>query len=172
MMLVLAEVIPPAVNAVVESSTNTSDWKSAAILMGGAILMRFATWLASWINGKGAEIVHEKLSAISAQMNQNSLLGQIKADDAIIAILERAIPTVLASIPTELAEALKDGKVTAAEFQSIAAHLWAEASPQIVGGANDYLKESSFSDGKVVAEMVFKRFFAKQTAQARGFTVK
>jgi len=162
MFNVLAEVV---------ATPEAGDWKSAAILMGGMILMKLFAWISGWVNGKGAEIVHERLTELQSKINQNTVAGQIQADDAIINILQNTIPLVIAELTKDVTEAMKDGKITDEEWKEIASKLWEAAKPQIVGGANDYLENSSFSDGKVVAEMVFKRFFARQKVMQQGFKV-
>jgi hypothetical protein len=144
----------------------TMDWKVVAFGLGGMLLMRLCQWAGKWFDDKGAEFVKAELQKLGEKLNQNSILSQIQADDACIKIVENALTVVIPTLGKEVAALLSDGKITAEERKAILATIWAEAEPQIKGGANDYLKQSSFADAKVLVELVIKRFFAKKKAEA------
>ena len=143
-------------------------WSFLTGILAGGLLTRVGTFIADWFSGKGAELVGEKLNAFGEKLNQNALLGQIQADDAVIKILEKAVPDVMAELAENLRTDLKDGKLDAQNWENIAQELWKKAEPQIKGGAMDYLKHSSFGDGKVIAAEVFKRMVNKKKAEAAG----
>lgn len=134
----------------------------------GVVGVGIVKWLAGWINGKGVELVQAELKKLQEKLNENSVLSQIQADDALIEIAEHAIPEVLAEITDTLKNDLKDGKLDKVDWADLGKRLWAKIEPQVRGGVNDYLKTSSFQDGQTLAAMVLKRFFAHQKASAEG----
>lgn len=137
-------------------------WQAIGTFLTGVVLMKLAAWFADWFTGKGAELVQENLADLQDKLNQNAVLSQVTADDAVIDALEQAIPEALAEFPQALKTALADGKLSGDDIKAIATAMWAKAEPQIRGGVSDYLKTSSFKDGKTVAELVIRRWFAKK----------
>lgn len=148
------------------------NWQSVALILGGVIGARVIGWLASWLNGKGAELVDQKLEKLQDKLNQNSVLAQVTADDAVIDILQQAIPDVIHEATEDIREALKDGKIDSVEWKAIGAKLWEKSKDHIRGGKNDYLANSSFADGTAIATIVAQRFFKKQKAQKDGLIVE
>ncbi len=144
------------------------NWQNLAILLGGVVGAKVLAWVAGWIEGHGATFVKAELDKVQTKLNENSILGQISADDAVIGILEDAIPEVLHEATTDVTTALADGKIDSVEWKDIGAKLWAKARSHIQGGANDYLLHSSFQDGTAIAAIVAKRFFIKQKLQKDG----
>lgn len=149
-----------------DAAAVATDWKTWALFFAGMIGMRAAAWIATWFDGKGAEWIKAELEKLQAKMNQNSVLSQIQADDACVKILESVIPLVLKDAADDVKAAVASGDFKTIPWKVIAEHAWALAEPQIKGGANDYLKQSSFADGKVLAEMVMKKYFAKKQVDA------
>jgi hypothetical protein len=143
-------------------------WQNIAILLGGVVGTKIVAYLAGWVDGHAEVFVKKELEQLRAKMNENSVLGQIGADDAVVDILEAAIPEVLHEATTDIAAALADGKIDAVEWKDIGAKLWAKAKDHIQGGKNDYLANSSFDDGAAIASIVAKRFFIKQKLQKDG----
>jgi hypothetical protein len=148
------------------------SWQGVALILGGVVGAKIIGFIADWLNGKGAEFVHEKLENLQTKLNENSILSQISADDAVIDILEQAIPDVLHEATDDVRAALADGKIDSVEWKDIGAKLWAKSKDHIQGGANDYLKSSSFADGAAIAAIVAQRFFKKQKAQKDGLIVE
>jgi len=144
------------------------SWQSVALILGGLVGAKVFAWFASWIDGKGAAFIKDELTKLQEKLNQNSVLSQIHADDAVIGILEDTIPDVLHEATDDIKAALADGKIDAVEWKDIGAKLWGKAKDHIQGGANDYLKNSSFEDGAAIAAIVAKRFFVKQKLQKDG----
>jgi hypothetical protein len=170
MYLVIAEAAQGAVQAAATVG-ESMGWKEVAIGALSMVLMALARWASAWISSQGSDLVREELKKAQTKINENTLMGQIKADDAVFAILDRSIPLVLARLHEEVAKAGVDGKITEEEMKVIAASLWEIAKPQITGGWKDYLKESSWEDGKLVAEMALRQFFAKQKLSQVGLKV-
>lgn len=137
-------------------------WKMGVAVLGGMLLTRLISWLADWLTGHGEEKIAAALAKAQEKINATSIGSQISADDAIIKILEQAIPDVLAVVSEKVKTDLKDGKLDKSEWEKIGNLLWEAAKPHIQGGANDYLKNSSFKDGAAIATLVAKRFFAKK----------
>jgi hypothetical protein len=141
------------------------DWKTVATFLFGVVGMKVVSYLADLLNGKGAEYVSAKLEALQEKLNENSLLGQIQADDAITRILEDAIPTIFDTLTETAKQDLADGKFDKADWSGIGAKLWDEVKDHIVGGKNDYLENSSFNDGKAIAMWVIQNWFKKKKAE-------
>ena len=146
-------------------------WQNIALLLGGVVGAKVIAYLASWVDGKGLELVRTELEKLRSKMNEQSILSQISADDAVIDILESTIPDVIHEAGIGVTDALADGKIDAVEWKSIGAKLWDKSKAHIQGGANDYLKNSSFQDGAAIAEVVAKRYFVKQKLQKDGVIV-
>lgn len=144
---------------------NSLGWAHLALGLGGMLVMRLLQWGAKWFDDKGAEFVKAELVKLQEKLNQNSILSQIQADDACVKIVENAVMVVVPTLTQQTQAALADGKITAEERKAILEKVWAEAEPQIKGGANDYLKQSSFADAKVLVELVIRRFFAKKKTE-------
>lgn len=147
------------------------DWLNLGAIghvLLGVVLMQVMKWFAGWIDGKGVELVQDELKKLQTKLNENSVLGQIKADDALIEICEHALPVVINTLSEEVQKDLADGKFDSVSWQHIGAQIWQHAKEQVHGGVNDYLKSSSFEDGTKVAAMVAERFFHLQLAQKKG----
>lgn len=146
-------------------------WQNVALLLSGAIGIQFFSFIAEWLNTKGSEFVHDELEKLREKLNSNSILGQIAADDAVIDILESAIPDVLHEATDDVRTALADGKIDSVEWKDIGNKLWSKTKDHIQGGTHDYLEASSFEDGVAIATKVAKQFFTTQKAQADGLIV-
>lgn len=170
--LLAAEVVPVVAPAVEPVAEDILTKHSVIGFLLALVVYPVLQWLKSWIDNKGAQVVVDELKKVQAKINENSLVGQIAADDALFAIVENAIPEVIHELSDTLKNDLKDGKLNAVDWKDFAARVWAKIEPQVKGGANDYLKQSSFADGKVLAELVIKRFFSKQKAAAAGVIAK
>lgn len=138
------------------------SWKEAGLVLGGMLLMRALGWVAEWINGKGQKFVEERLTKLQEKLNSNEVLAQIAADDAVINIVKDAIPEVFAELSDTVKKDLADGKFDKVSWDDIGTRLWQKVKPHVEGGKSDYLKNSSFSDGKVLATYVAKKFFSKK----------
>jgi len=147
-------------------------WAHVAVGLGGGLLIMLLQWAAKWLDSKGSDFVIAELRKVQAKINENSLMGQIQADDAVEAILEKCIPSVIATLDATLQKDLADGKLDKADWIGIGMKVWAAAKPQIEGGAHDYLKASSFKDAEVLAMIVAKRFFTKQKLAKDGVIVE
>lgn len=133
-----------------------------AVLGVGKLISNFLT------GDVAATYIKKELEKLRAEIHANSLVGQLKADDAIINILEATIPEVLHDAGTELQEAVLNGTLGSVDWTEFGKTLWAKVEPQIVGGANDYLKNSSFQDEEALVQMVIGRFFKGQAMAAKG----
>jgi len=158
-----------AVTAVPDVGTDASTWwKTGALAFGGMLLMKLFTWLSTWMDGKGKDWVTERFEKLQEKMNSNTLLAQIQADDAVIKILEASIPEIILEISETAQNDLKNGKFDAVDWVGIGKQLWERVKPHVEGGKNDYLKESSFKDGQVLAAWVLQKWFKKQEAAKKG----
>lgn len=160
-----ADVVTTAAPAPVDVS---AWWQTGALALGGMLLMKLFAWISSWIDGKGQVWVHERFTKLQETINTNSVMSQIQADDAVLKIVEAAIPEVLHEIADTAQKDLADGKFDAVDWSGLGARLWLKVKPQIEGGKNDYLKNSSFADGQAVATMIIQRWFKKKLAAKKG----
>ena len=135
------------------------DWAS---LFGGGILVMLAGWFAKFIDNKAAAWISRKLSSLEDKIEGTTIGAQVEADNALFAALDSAIPAALLALPEAIKVALADGKLGLEDLKVIALAIWEAAQPHITGGAHDYLKKSSFEDGRAVALMIFKRWMAKR----------
>lgn len=138
----------------------------------GILLLQALQWASKWLDGKGVDFVKAELEKLRTKMNENSILSQIQADDAVINILEACLPDVVHELGADVQQALADGKIDKADWVMIGTKVWEKAKPQIQGGANDYIKASSFSDGAAIAQIIAKRFFVKQSLAVKGVIVE
>jgi len=135
-----------------------------AFLMGG-VLLKAIQWVAGWMDGKGKEWIADRFSKFEEKLDQNSVLSQIQADNAVLDIIKNSIPEVFLELTETLQKDIKDGKFDKVNWEGIGGRLWERTKPHIVGGKNDYLKNSSFDDGKAVAAMVVEKFFKAKKAE-------
>lgn len=140
----------------------------ALALAGGMLLLMALQWASKWIDSKGVEFVKGELEKLRTKANENSLLGQIAADDAVINILEASLPEVLHEAGDEVQQAVATGNLKNFPWQTLAQNLWAKAKPQVEGGVHNYIAQSSFRDATVIAQQVIKRFLAKKALAQTG----
>ncbi len=152
---------------------NIFAWIAAhwGALMTGMLTAGLLKYVSNYLDTGAGTFVKEELQKLQSKINENSVMSQIAADDAVIDILEGCIPLALHELNEETQAALIDGKITASEWSLIGSKVWNHAKDQIVGGANDYLKNSSWKDGQVIAELVVKKFFTSQKMAAKGLIV-
>lgn len=155
-----------AAPVVTASPEETFSWKTIATFLLGIVGAKLGGWVADFLGGRAKEYIGDKIAALQEKLNENSLLGQIEADDAITRILEDAIPTVFDTLSENVKKDLADGKFDKIEWSGIGAKLWDEVKDQIVGGKNDYLANSSFDDGKAIATWVIQNWFKKKKTEA------
>jgi hypothetical protein len=148
--------------------TDGLGWAHIAACLGGGMFVMLLQWVAKWLDSKGSDFVIAELRKLQAKANENSVVGQIAADDAVEGILEKCIPDVIHTLDATVQQDLADGKIDKADWIGIGQKLWATAKPQVQGGVNDYLKNSSFKDAEVLAMAVAKRFFTKQKLAQAG----
>jgi hypothetical protein len=142
-----------------------SGWAALiAMFLGGIVFTKAAGWLAKWLQNAGAELVVDKLAKFNERLNKNEVMAQIHADDAVLGALEAAVPVAFNAAGEGIKAAAMDGKISIEELKIIAKNAWEAAKPHIQGGAHDYLKNSSFSDGEVAAKYVLDRWLAKRKA--------
>lgn len=157
MFTLAAEVVNSATTAI-NAEPSGILYMIVAFLMGG-VLLKAVQWVAGWFDGKGKEWIAERFAKLEERLDQNSVLSQIQADNAVLEIIKNCIPEVILELGENIKNDLKDGKFDKVDWDGIGARLWERAKPHIVGGKNDYLKNSSFSDGKAVAALVVSKFF-------------
>lgn len=143
-------------------------WSHMAMVLGGIIVTKLAIWAAKWLDGSGAEFIQKEFEKLRAKINENTLLSQIAADDAIIRILEQCIPEVLHELSDEAQQAAAAGDWSKIDLKDLGNRLWLKAKPQIEGGVHDYIKESSFKDATAIALQIFQRFVAKNKLSKAG----
>lgn len=157
-----------AANVATEAPVAGFDWKNIGVFLGGMLAMKLFSWIAGWVDGKGQKWIDERLGKLQDKVNENSVLSQIQADDALFGIIRDAIPEVLAESSDTLRQAFKDGNYDKIDWKDFGSRLWERTKEQIVGGKNDYLKNSSFEDGKVLGAWVAKKVFARKKAKEDG----
>ncbi len=145
-----------------------ANWHT--LLLGGMGAM-VVGWAAKWLDGKGSVFVREELEKIKSRLNENSVLSQISADDALINILEDTIPVVLHDFDDTVHQTLAQGNLGLIDWKDFGIRVWNECKAHVIGGTNDYLKNSSFSDGEKLAAIIAKRFFVTQKMSSKGLIV-
>ena len=135
-----------------------------AFLTGG-VLLKAVQWVAGWLDGKGKEWIADKFGKLEERLDQNSVLSQIQADNAVLDIIKNSLPEVILELGETVQKDLQDGKFDKVDWEGIGGRLWERTKPHIVGGKNDYLKNSSFEDGKAVAAMIAEKFFKAKKAE-------
>lgn len=144
---------------------NGSWWKGGALVLLGMMLMKLASFVADWVNGKGREWFNERFLALQEKVNSVELLGQIQADDALLKIVAESIPEVLLETADTAKKDLADGKFDGGEWNEFGKRLWDRVKPHVEGGKNDYLKHSSFSDGEAAVRYIAQKWFSKKKAE-------
>lgn len=146
-------------------------WHWVALILVGTVARPVVEWLSGWIDGKGAKFVKDELTKVQAKLNENTLLGQIHADDAVIGVLQSVIPEVLHDLTEATKTAIQNGQLHTVDWKAMGVQIWDKAKPQIVAGEHDYLEHSSFEDGATIAAVIAERFFKTQKAQKDGLLV-
>jgi hypothetical protein len=159
MFPMLAEAVNSATTVTSSAAESTGVLQLIVSFLMGGVLLKALQWVAGWMEGKGKEWVAERFSKLEERLDQNSVLAQIQADNAVLDIIKNCIPEALLELTETAQKDLQDGKFDKVDWDGIGARVWERAKPHIVGGKHDYLKTSSFNDGKVVAAMVVSRFF-------------
>lgn len=156
-----------ASTAVGEVAGSTWDWKVIFWGLVGAALLRGVQWLADFMTQGGQKKLLDLLTEALKKSNDTSVGSQIKADDALVKIIEDTIPVVVDTLSANLKQDLADGKLDADQWQRIHALTWAKVKPIVAGGANDYLEKSSWDDGQVVAKYVWDKWIAKRKVEGK-----
>jgi len=167
-ILVAMEASSTVVEAAPDANPDMGWWKTVALVALGGLGYKALSWISSWLKDSGKEWIAERFEKLQDLINKNSIMAQIQADEAVMKILEAAIPEVLAEIADTAKKDLQDGKFGKEDWDGLGTRLWEISKPHIYGGKNDYLKESSFEDGRVLAAMVMKKFFNKKKAKKEG----
>ena len=141
----------------------------AMAMLSLLVTMGLGKWIQRFLTGDmAAAFVKGELEKFRADLHSNSVTSQIKADDAIVDILEATIPEVLHDMGDEIGVAIQSGNLSSVDWKTFGKALWAKVEPQVVGGVNDYLKNSSFQDGETLAAQIAARFFKTQAVVAKG----
>ncbi len=151
-----------AAEASAAATVGDSWWKEIGLVLLGGVGLRLIQWIADFFSGSGQTKILSLLTLAQKKANENSVLSQLQIDDALINIVKGAVPEVINTLAENVKRDLKDGKLNKAEYEGLVGRVWDAAKPQVIGGANDYLKQSSWNDGKEVAGLVIKRFFSKK----------
>lgn len=147
---------------------DASTWKLIAVGLFGALLAKVVSWVASWFDGKGAQFVQARLAKFEEKVDATSVGAQIQADNALFDIAQKAIPEVMSTLSETVKKDLADGKFDKVEWQDIGSKLWDATKDQIQGGVNDYVKHSSFEDGKVAMAWIAKKLFHQKAEKDNG----
>ena len=147
---------------------DASTWKLIAVGLFGALLAKVVSWVASWFDGKGAQFVQERLAKFEEKVDATSVGAQIQADNALFQIASDAIPELMSTLSENVKRDLADGKFDKVEWQDIGSKLWAATKDHVQGGANDYIKNSSFEDGQVAMAWIAKKLFHKKAEKPNG----
>jgi len=155
------EIVPP-------EAADPSWLKLALASVLGMMLMKSISWAAGWFDGKGKKWVDDGLQKMNDKINENSLMAQVQADDALFSIVRESVPEIIDELVDTAKADLKDGKLDKVDWEDIGSRLWARVKPQVIGGKNDYLANSSYSDGAVMAKAIAKKVFHKTKAKKEG----
>lgn len=147
---------------------DTGTWKLIAVGLFGVVLAKVVSWVASWFDGKGAQYIQERLAKFEEKVDATSVGAQIQADNALFKIASDAIPELMSTLSENVKRDLADGKFDKVEWQDIGSKLWAATKDHVQGGANDYIKNSSFEDGQVAMAWIAKKLFYKKAEKPNG----
>jgi len=154
--------VKTATEAVAKVGEGEGGWTVILWAVLGAALLRGLQWLADFASGGGTAKLVALLKQVMDASNNTSVGANLQADDAALKIVQECIPIVMTELSETVKKDIEDGKLDAEEWTDIHGRLWQKAKPQIIGGATDYLKLSSFHDAKFLVETAWDRWFAKK----------
>lgn len=168
-LLLAAEGGTTVVKEVVETAQGgTSGWTTLVAFLVGVVLARVAAWASQWFEGKGAQLVQERLKKFEEKLDNTSVGAQIQADNYLFKIAKGAIPEVMTVLAENVRKDLEDGKFDKVDWDGIGGKLWAVTKDHVQGGANDYIKNSSFADGQVAMAWIAKKLFHEKVEEKNG----
>ncbi len=139
-----------------------------AVIITSGVVTYGVTKLIGWADSKGLQFLIAEMEKLRALSNSNNVLSQLKCDDALIDLVEQILPESVHDADEAVKTALAAGDIHKVDWTALGKDIWSKAKAHVVGGANDYLKNSSFSDGEALAAMIAKRFFITQKVAASG----
>lgn len=141
------------------------------IILTSGVVTFGLTKLVGWADSKGIQFLIAEMEKLRALSNSNSVLSQLQCDDALIDLCEQIIPESIHEADDAVKTALAAGDIHKVDWTALGKDIWGKAKGHVEGGANDYLKNSSFKDGEVLAAMIAKRFFVTQKVASQGLIV-
>ena len=143
-------------------------WVHAIVITGGVVVIhKFLHWL----ENDSIAFIKSELESLRAKINENPVASQLAIDDAIINTLQSYLPEVIHGLDETIKKELQVGKISSLDWKELGASLWAKARAEIETGTVNYMRESGEADGKIIAEIVAKKFFMKQAALQQGTIV-
>lgn len=149
----------------------TEHWVMLLSFLSAGILIPSLKKLLDIASIKGVECVHTRLEHLRSEINANEIGAQIQADDAIVDLLEGYIPELIHGLDTTIQTEISQGKFSSLDWKVLGANLWAKGRAEIETAAANYMKTSGEKDGEVLAALVAKKFFLKQSALQKGLIV-
>lgn len=125
----------------------------------------------SWLENNSLTTLKAELEKLRADLHANPVTDQLAASDAIVNILEEFIPEVINGLDETIKVEISTGKISSLDWKALGATLWAKGRSEIETGVTNYMQVSGEKDGEVLAAIVAKKFFMKQSALQKGLIV-
>lgn len=125
----------------------------------------------TWLDARGAEFVRAECEKLRAQLRANPVAAQLAASDALVNILESFLPECIHEMDETIKTEISLGKISSLDWKNLGDSLWAKARAEVETGVVNYMQVSGEKDGAVLAALVAKKFFMKQSALQKGLIV-
>lgn len=143
-------------------------WVHVVVLFGAAFVGKKVV---NWLEAHGTAFITQELERVRTASNATSIGSQIAVDDAIVNILESYLPEVIRDLDATIQTEISTGHISSLDWKSLGTSLWAKARAEFEAAAVDYMKLSGEKDGEVLASIVAKKFFMRQSALQKGLIV-
>ncbi len=136
-----------------------------------ALMVASAKGVVGFLDTRGLDLVKSELEKLRAQLHANPIAGQLAASDALVNILQDFLPEVIHELDDTIKAEIQLGKISSLDWNALGASLWAKARAEAEAGVMNYMQASGEKDGEVLAAIVAKKFFMKQSALQKGLIV-
>lgn len=120
------------------------------------------------LDARGAEFVKAECEKLRAQLHTNPVTAQLAASDALVDLMESYIPEVISELDAIIKTEISTGKISSLDWKNLGISLWSKARAEAETGIVNYMQVSGEKDGAVLAAIVAKKFFMKQSALQTG----
>ncbi len=124
-----------------------------------------------WMEAHGTGYITQELERVRTECDSTSIGSQLAIDDAVIKLLESYIPEVIHDMDETIKVEISSGHIALLDWKVLGTSLWAKARAEFEASAVDYMRTSGEKDGAVLAAIVAKKFFMRQSALQKGLIV-